>query len=98
MFCFTSAVVLLLCSQITALSLRSTENCRFQYVPHLSPPPPPTSLDLAQLVEHTAVTVTHSLYGRWFDSGSRDDQKTFAETRYFAQNLLYPVADSFVCL
>ena len=29
-------------------------------------------LDLAQLVEHTTVTVKQSLYGRWFDSGSRE--------------------------
>ena len=29
-------------------------------------------LDLAQLVEHTTVTVTQRLYGRWFDSGSRE--------------------------
>jgi hypothetical protein len=35
------------------------------------------SLDLAQLVEHTTVTVTPTLYGRWFDSGSRDDANLF---------------------
>ena len=35
-------------------------------------------LDLAQLVEHTTVTVTQKLYGRWFDSGSREVVLPFA--------------------
>ena len=34
-------------------------------------------LDLAQLVEHTTVTVKRSLYGRWFDSGSREMETFF---------------------
>ena len=55
-----------------ALSHRSTENCQFHYVPHVFSRSTSASLDLAQLVEHTTVTVTHSLYGRWFDSGSRE--------------------------
>ena len=38
-------------------------------------------LDLAQLVEHTTVTVTQRLYGRWFDSGSRDVATPFAVRR-----------------
>ena len=38
-------------------------------------------LDLAQLVEHTTVTVTQRLYGRWFDSGSRDVAIPFAVPR-----------------
>ena len=35
-------------------------------------------LDLAQLVEHTTVTVKRSLYGRWFDSGSREMETFFS--------------------
>ena len=81
--------------QLAALSLRSTENCLFQYLPHVFSALTSASLDLAQLVEHTTVTVTQSLYGRWFDSGSRDDRFFFTENYFFAQKRTFPVADSF---
>jgi hypothetical protein len=40
---------------------------------------PEDLLDLAQSVEHTTVTVTQTLYGRWFDSGSRDRNRFVGE-------------------
>ena len=55
-------------------------------------------LDLAQLVEHTTVTVTQRLYGRWFDSGSREVQHFF-----HPGNTLLPIpirtsVSSFFCM
>ena len=48
-------------------------------------------LDLAQLVEHTTVTVAQRLYGRWFDSGSREVQNLFHQGNIFCLSLSGPV-------